>query len=127
MAELLNTVFPPEIIDGIAALLVVFLVLAMLASSIVQYLKGLGKIGDGQAGKWNTGISYVLVVLSFLITQVFGLGEDVFEDAENVVTTIMMLITSGFTTAVFGKVFYLVAQFIGLFTKKGTGTTHTVG
>lgn len=121
LADLLNSVFPPELIDSLAALLVFIFFLATLASSIVQLLKTSGKISDGQAGKWNTAISYALIFLTFLITQVFGLGEDVFQDVEALVAAIMAIITSGFVTAIGGKLFYLIALFIGLFTRREEG------
>lgn len=113
--DLLQLIFPQEIIDSLGGLFVFLFTLALLVSSIVQFLKTQGKIPDGVAGKWSTAFSYVMTVLTFIIVQVFQLGNQPLSDAEAWVSAVMALLTSGFVTALLSKVTYLIAKFIGLF------------
>jgi hypothetical protein len=114
MAEILSTLFPQDVVDGLGALVVVLFVLALLVTSVIQLLKERGVIADGQAGKWNAALSTTLMMLTFALTHVFGYGDQVLRDAEGVVEAIMALVTSSFLTALFAKIAYLGAKFIGV-------------
>lgn len=113
--ELLAKVFPPELLGGLLGLALLLFAMAMIVSIVVQFLKKEGYIPDGDAGKWNGYISSILVVLTFLVTQIFGGSEADIHNATQFAEAIATLLTSQFVVSALARIYYAVAKFIGMF------------
>lgn len=117
MADLLTQFLPGWLVDGLGAFFVFLLVLAMLVSHVIQLLKTRGAIPDGEAGRWSAVLSNLSVVLTFLIVQVFGLGQETVSNAREFVEALMLVLSSGFLVSLLAKLYYVAAKFIGMFAR----------
>jgi len=118
MIDLLNTLFGPDATAAISAVVVILLALAYLVQAVVQALKVNGKINDGDAGKINLVVSYVVIFLTFLAVQVFGQSQETLNTAQEWAANIAGLIFAPWLLALLSKLFYVVSKFIGVSASK---------